>query len=154
MTVVSPGADFAGSENERGVVLRLTWKGRGLALLTADIGRRAIKDMLRRGEILTASAVTAPHHGSAGSVVPELYDRVKPEFVLASAGRGNQWGFPSPAVREQAERLGAAFHDTPESGAVTLTWEDARAAPRIETEREEGGSLGIRTRWFWARSWP
>jgi competence protein ComEC len=151
LTVVSPGPDSKGDENERGVVLRLTWNGHGLALLTADIGRRAIKDMLRRGATLTATAMTAPHHGSAKSVNSEFYDRVKPAVVLVSCGRGNQWGFPSPAVREEAGRQGAGFYATPESGAIMLTWEDADAAPRIETER---GEEGIRTPWFWARSWP
>jgi competence protein ComEC len=151
LTVLSPWPESRGDENNRGVVLRLTWNGRGLALLTADIGRRAIRDLLARGTTLAAEAMSAPHHGSAGSLVPDFYDRVKPGLVLASCGRGNQWGFPAAAVRAEVSRQGAGFYATPESGAVTLIWEDAEAAVRVETQR---GADGLRTPWFWGRSWP
>ncbi|MBF0482758.1 MAG: DNA internalization-related competence protein ComEC/Rec2 [Desulfovibrionaceae bacterium] len=154
LDVVHPAPGFPGDVNERGVVLRLSWNGRGLALLTADIGPRAIRNLLRRAALAPAEAVTAPHHGSARSVSDAFYDEVRPAVVLASAGRGNQWGFPSPAVRDEAARLGAGFYATPESGAVTLTWEKAGAPARIETEREEDGTLRLRTPWFWGRSWP
>ena len=71
----------------------------------------------------------------AGSVSPAPRRAVAPAVALASAGRWNQWGFPSDTVREALAARGVALHVTAEAGAVRLEWDSPGSMPRVFTAR-------------------
>ena len=49
---------------------------------------------------LRCDVVQAPHHGSKNSLVKGFYQAAAPKVVVAGTGYRNQWGFPSPELRE------------------------------------------------------
>jgi len=73
----------------------------------------------------------AGHHGSAASTSADFLAAVRPRLVLVSAGEGNTYGFPSPAVLARAGAAGAQVLRTDRDGAVEI--------------RSDGLRLGVRT---------
>jgi len=61
-----------------------------------------------------------PHHGSLTSSSPEWVRRLRPAAVLVSAGRGNLFGHPAPAVLHRYEAVGAALFRTDQDGQIDL----------------------------------
>ncbi len=105
-----------------GLVLRLTLRGRGLALLPGDLEGPALRRLARSGRNLRAEVLVVPHHGSAGAAVPALYEAVQPRRALVSCGTANRWGFPSQRVRELAARYGILLRSTSEEGELRVVW--------------------------------
>lgn len=125
--VLHPSADFVSENtNESSLVLRLVWRGVGLALLPGDAGQRAMDQFLRpeTEARLDAQVLILPHHGSGKELREELYERVTPELALASAGFRNQWGFPSARVSEALAARGIPLACTSERGAIVVRWSD------------------------------
>ncbi|MEN6311872.1 MAG: MBL fold metallo-hydrolase, partial [Acidobacteriota bacterium] len=52
--------------------------------------------------------------------------RVRPADVLISAGEGNRFGFPHPAVLERCRKLGAAVLRTDLHGAIECSTDGKR----------------------------
>ena len=78
----------------------------------------------------------AGHHGSAASTSAGFLAAVRPRLVLVSAGEGNTYGFPSPALLARCRETGALVARTDLDGAVeirtdgrTLTLRTAAARP-------------------------
>lgn len=139
LEVLHPGPGFASYEdNNYSLVLRLTWNGRGLALLTGDLESPGIRALLDSGRDLDANVLVVPHHGSKGSLYPELYDRVSPSLALVSAGYLNPWDFPRPEVVAELEKRGCPVLATCECGAVKVAWDGPDARPRVVTARDGG----------------
>ena len=89
--------------------------------------------MTRPGE-LRADVVVVPHHGSATSSSMAFVASTKAAYALASAGRGNQWGFPKTAVAARWENEGAQLIVTGDRGAVTVTLDPDRGL-ELDTQR-------------------
>jgi len=122
-----------GSSNDQSLVLRLVWHGRALALLPGDVQEVGIQRLLAGGADLRAGVLVVPHHGSAGSLSPELYARVAPRAALAGTGFLNYLGFPDARVRLALTRAGVALYDTGQCGAVRATWAAPDAPVRLDT---------------------
>jgi competence protein ComEC len=123
--VLHPRADFVSENtNEASLVLRLSWKGEGLALLPGDAGQRAMDQFLRAASAksLPVQVLILPHHGSGKELREDLYELTAPELALASAGYRNQWGFPSSRVREALAARAIPLACTSENGAITVRW--------------------------------
>lgn len=110
------------SENETSLVLRLVWKGRGLALLPGDAEKRTLGRMLAGPERLDAEVLVLPHHGSASSLLPLFYRRVGAKWAVAACGPGNRFGFPHPSVVRACENAGSVVLTTAEHGSVRFLW--------------------------------
>lgn len=145
--VLHPPPDETGppapAANEGSLVIRLTW-GRVSFLLMADTGLPTERALLRSGDRLRAAVLQAGHHGSAGSTSAELLAAVRPRLVLVSAGAGNTYGFPSPAVLARCREAGAEVLRTDVDGAVEVRTDGRRlrvrraAAPRPEEDPDSG----------------
>lgn len=117
-----PGRPYAGGDaeaNDMSVVLRIVWRGRAV-LLAGDAEHAAQQDLLAAGADVRAGVLKVPHHGGATSE-PEFLAAVDASVALVSAGRGNPYGHPHPAVLAELARLGVDVRRTDEEGTVSVT---------------------------------
>jgi competence protein ComEC len=108
-------------DNDRSVVVSVEFAGRRV-LLGGDIEARAEAALVGAvgREALAADVVSAPHHGSRTSSSPPFVAATSPRVVVASAGQGNRYGFPTAETRERYRRIGARFLTTAVDGAVRV----------------------------------
>ena len=136
LQVVHPGNEpDALSPNDNALVLRAVWRGRPLALVCGDLESKGINLLLRREVPLQADVLVLPHHGSAGSYAPKLYDAVSPALALASCGYANQWHFPAEKIREALAERGIPLAATADKGQISITW-DEHGVMRVSYARE------------------
>ncbi len=123
LLVQHPAQGYAGrGTNDNSLVLRLVWRGQGLALLPGDVQRDGIEDMLEHGRDLRAGVLVLPHHGSKSSLSGLLYEAVGPDMALVSCGFQNQYHFPNKDVAAELAGRGIGLLGTPERGMLELVW--------------------------------
>ncbi len=138
--VLAPEADDpvrAAAENERSLVLRLTY-GSTAFLLTGDIDADAERRLARSGRALRTDVIKSPHHGSRSSSSPEFLDAVSPAIVVISVGRDNRYGLPDPAVVARYEERGVRVLRTDRDGAVEIVSDGAQLSVRTAAASGRG----------------
>jgi competence protein ComEC len=117
VTVLHPPVGGLSPEaNDNSVVLLV--EGRwGEALLTGDVERAGQRRVLRDPRVGQLEVLKVPHHGGATNS-PGFLDVVDPEVAVISAGEGNDYGHPDPAVL--AELGNASVLRTDDHGTVTV----------------------------------
>lgn len=133
--VLHPPDGFAKQGNAASLVLRLVWRGRGLAILTGDAGSDVLAGLADSGSDLSADVLAVPHHGSRTALAPGLYEKTGAKWAFISCGRGNSFGFPSPEVSRALKRSGAEVLTTAYQGALSATWESPDVPPSIGVMR-------------------
>ncbi|MCX6568509.1 MAG: DNA internalization-related competence protein ComEC/Rec2 [Candidatus Aminicenantes bacterium] len=123
-----PGAPVAVG-NESSLVIKIAL-GRTAFLLTGDIGAATERELLGTGLDLRSTVLKAGHHGSAAATSAAFLAAVGPVAVLVSAGEGNSYGFPSPAVLERCRSAGAEVFRTDIDGAVEISADGRRLLVR------------------------
>jgi competence protein ComEC len=125
--VLHPSVSEQGiSENETSLVLRLVWKGRGLALVPGDAEKRALGRVMLESGSLQSEVLILPHHGSKSSLQASLYERVGAAWAVAACGPANRFGFPHPTVVSACEDEGSTVMTTADHGAVRFLWQEGR----------------------------
>lgn len=127
--------------NDDSEVLEIRYGGVSF-VFTGDIGRnveRAIAPNFARAPV---RVLKVPHHGSATSSSQVFLDALRPDIAVISAGRGNPFGHPVPAVVERYRNIGTAIYRTDQDGAVTLETDGTTLRVRTFT----GRILTLRTR--------
>ena len=105
-------------------------------LLPGDIEQAVEHKMLADNRLpAEVSVVVAPHHGSGTSSSEAWVARLRPEYVLYSAGFNNRYGHPHSAVQARYRHYGSQPLSTADSGAIQLTWRQGEALD-IVTWRE------------------
>ncbi|MCL1916499.1 MAG: DNA internalization-related competence protein ComEC/Rec2 [Desulfovibrionaceae bacterium] len=143
LEILHPAGNQAGS-NENSLVARLVWRGQGLVMLCGDVGKKAQRQILeywRESEGITrlkAQVLILPHHGSAGSLLPDFYRAVSPNLALVSAGWENPWHLPSYRVKNALLDLGIPLLSTASCGQIHLEWKDPLEKPTLDTARRNG----------------
>jgi competence protein ComEC len=105
--------------NDDSVVLELRY-GDVSIILPGDIGKEgetAVLDHLQRAPI---TVLKAPHHGSATSSSQPFLTALAPSLAIVSAGRGNRFGHPAPAVVARYDAMGTTLFSTATDGEVTI----------------------------------
>ena len=138
LEVLHPDSPETGrSDNDTSLVLRLVWKGRGLALLPGDLEKRALEQVTNQGRTLSAEVLVLPHHGSKSSLHPRFYSEVGATLAVAACGPGNRFGFPHPSVVRACRRAGLEVLTTADHGALRFIWRGQEAV-RVESARFGG----------------
>jgi competence protein ComEC len=122
------------ASNEESLVLQIS-QGQVSFLLTADVGSDSELEIIRNFPDLTAQVLKSPHHGSRTSSTLPFLERIQPQVVIISAGRGNVYRVPHPDVLERYERLGLRIYRTDTEGAVEISVDGRNLA--IRTARQE-----------------
>ncbi|HUG39871.1 MAG TPA: DNA internalization-related competence protein ComEC/Rec2 [Longimicrobiales bacterium] len=131
----SPGAAVADA-NDASVVLRVVY-GEFSALLAGDAPAAVEAALIRRlGPGLEADVLKAGHHGSSTSTTPELLEATGATLALISAGSGNRYGHPHPAVLARLDAAGLRVLRTDRDGTIVVRG-SAGGQIRVHTEREE-----------------
>lgn len=105
--------------NDDSVVLEVRI-GEVSIVLPGDVGAEGERLFLSHLTPARLVVVKAPHHGSASSSTLPFVRAAHPVAVIFSAGRGNRFGHPAPAVVDRYRHAGAAVFRTDEDGAITL----------------------------------
>lgn len=135
LTQLHPAQSAQGlSDNDLSCVLMLEIDGHRL-LLSGDIEKGVEHDLVDRlGDALAADILLAPHHGSLSSSSPALLNRVRPDWVVVSAGYRNRFGHPHEAVVARLQARDIAIADTASWGAVMIELEPLQS-PRLSAWR-------------------
>lgn len=137
LEVLHPAEGYDGhGTNDNSLVLRLAWRGVGLAILPGDVQRDGIEDMLGRGRDFQAQVLVLPHHGSKSSLSGLLYEAVAPALAIASCGFQNMYRFPNKDVRAELDARGVPLVSTSERGMLELVWRAPGLAPEMSAQRD------------------
>ncbi|MBN1225174.1 MAG: DNA internalization-related competence protein ComEC/Rec2 [Candidatus Aminicenantes bacterium] len=109
----------ASVHNNQSMVLRITY-GRQTLLLTGDIEKEIERKILESSLNIASTVLKSPHHGSQSSSSIEFLEKIAPEIVVISAGKGNRYGLPHPDVLTRYERIGAKVYRTEIHGAIEI----------------------------------
>jgi len=92
--VPSPVRERGDEQNDRSVVV-IVERGRFRALLSGDSEEPEIRALLAPGtDLPDVDVLKAAHHGSHNGVTREWLARLRPEVVVISAGKANNYGHP------------------------------------------------------------
>jgi competence protein ComEC len=105
--------------NDDSVVVSLRL-GAVSVVLPGDIGAEGEGLVAPRLELGSIAIVKAPHHGSATSSTAAFIEAAHPAAVVFSAGRGNRFGHPIPAVAARYRAANALIFRTDEDGAIVM----------------------------------
>lgn len=133
--VLHPTPHFPYLRNESSCVLRIE-TAHGAVLLTGDIGQVIERGLLRHDPAaVRADVVLMAHHGSDSSSDPGFVAATGAHFAPVSAGYGNRFRHPKPAVVERWRYRGARTPVTSETGAQRLRLTAAGVAYEDERTR-------------------
>jgi competence protein ComEC len=123
--------------NDLSCVIRIA-NAAGSALLTGDIESRTEADLIRRApELLHASLLVVPHHGSRTSSTPAFIAAVHPDSAAFTPGYRNRFRHPRPEIVERYTAAGVATYRTDYEGALTFTFDGGgMSPPRREREHD------------------
>jgi competence protein ComEC len=89
---------FAPSQNSRDInehsIAVFAGQQREGVLLTADLGKEGLQQLIKAGLPGRVSLLKLPHHGSRYAYPESYMDWTEPSTAFVSAGRGNPYGFP------------------------------------------------------------
>jgi competence protein ComEC len=105
--------------NDDSIVVEILWREMSV-VLTGDIGRETERHIAPLFPQSRFRVVKVPHHGSLTSSSSEFLRRLQPRVAVVSAGRGNPFGHPVPAVLQRYREVGAEVYRTDRDGAVTV----------------------------------
>ncbi len=111
-------ADSSIEYNDNSLVIKINYEDVGL-LFCADIGQKAINDILRYGDMLDAELIKLPHHGEKLSLVGQaLIDEVNPKYAVISQGRAQREILSAKETEESLLAKGIRAFRTNRDGAV------------------------------------
>ena len=106
--------------NDRSLVLYARHNQDGL-LLTGDLERQGVRDLLTHPPSGPVTLLKLPHHGSRYSEPWRLIESLKPQHVFTSSGRHNSYGLPHKEVTEALTKQGLRLNDTGRDGSLRFS---------------------------------
>ncbi len=94
-------------------------------LLTGDTekeGEDMLLEELRNRRITGLTVLKTAHHGSRNATGGDLLRQLTPALAVISCGENNIYGHPHAEVLNRLEEAGIPAFQTPETGAVTITY--------------------------------
>lgn len=113
--------------NNNSVVARLVF-GRVRMLFTGDTERAGEGRLIASRQDIESQVLKVAHHGASGSTSLELLRMVRPEYLVISAGKGNEYGHPSKATLKRIDKnkTGALLFRTDKDGTITIKTDGRR----------------------------
>lgn len=111
-------ADPVRSVNDNSLVISLRFAGRTI-LFTGDIEAEGEEQLIAAG-LARVDVLKVAHHGSPTSSSEAFIATAHPALAVISCGRGNTFGFPSPAVLARLAAVGAEVARTDREGSIAV----------------------------------
>lgn len=108
-----------GSQNEKSVVARLVFGERSF-LFPGDASNKGKSFPGNIGGDIASDVLKVSHHGSKYSTDSDFLENVMPLAAVISAGKGNSYGHPNPAVLELLQNYGITITRTDNNGDITF----------------------------------
>ncbi len=118
-----PGSSQSPPYNATSIVVEIRFRDFAM-LLTGDIDMGTEHRLIRR--ISPLDVLKVAHHGSRTATSSVFLAAVKPRVALISAGRGNMFGHPSPAVLARLAGQGCPAYVTGRSGTLRIETDGVR----------------------------
>ncbi len=115
--------------NDRSLVLYARQGQDGL-LLTGDLERLGVDDLLAHPPAGPVTLLKLPHHGSRYSEPWHLVKGLRPHQVFSSSGRHNRYGLPHKEVAESMTECGLQLYDTGLDGSLRFSKDDSGWHPQ------------------------
>ncbi len=112
-------SDKAEDVNDLCLVLQFE-EGDIRALFGGDISTDVEEQLLRRRKWDKVLIFKADHHGSRYANAEALLKCIRPEITVASAGKDNRYGHPSPDAVQRIKESGSRFFCTIEGGRIRV----------------------------------
>ena len=112
-------SDKAEDVNDLCLVLQFE-EGDISALFGGDISTDVEEQLLRRRKWDKVLVFKADHHGSRYANAEALLKCIRPEITVASAGKDNRYGHPSPDAVQRIKESGSRFFCTIEGGRIRV----------------------------------
>jgi competence protein ComEC len=106
--------------NDRSMVLYARHGQDGL-LLTGDLERQGVVDLLTHPPVGPVTLLKLPHHGSRYSEPWRLIEALQLQQVFTSSGRHNSFGLPHREVSEALAAQGLRLNDTGRDGSLRFS---------------------------------
>ena len=120
MSCLYPKAsDKAEDVNDLCLVLQFE-EGDIRALFGGDISTDVEEQLIRRRKWDKVLVFKADHHGSRYANAEALLQCIRPEITVASAGKDNRYGHPSPDAVQRIKESGSRFFCTIEGGRIRV----------------------------------
>jgi beta-lactamase superfamily II metal-dependent hydrolase len=104
--------------NENSIVSLLTYDEVSF-LFPGDMENNQEQDLMN--SFVDINVLKAPHHGSRYTASAEFLNRVKPEYVIISAGKNNQYEHPHQEALQRFFDIGATMYGTFQDGNILIT---------------------------------
>ncbi|MBN1956647.1 MAG: DNA internalization-related competence protein ComEC/Rec2 [Desulfuromonadales bacterium] len=106
------------SENDASLAMYLqVGAGEGL-LLTGDLEREGVRDLISDTIPGPVSLLKLPHHGSRHSLTDTLVERLRPQACLVSVGYQNRYKLPASEVLDDLRSRDIALYRTDQAGTL------------------------------------
>ena len=120
--------------NDDSLVMEVVF-GSVSVLLTGDAGEAVEAGIAAQLAPARLRILKVGHHGSRTSTSRALLDAARPVAALISAGRGNFYGHPAPAVLERLRAARAAVFRTDVDGQIDVASDGRQVVVRTHTGR-------------------
>ncbi|MEA3362818.1 MAG: MBL fold metallo-hydrolase, partial [Thermodesulfobacteriota bacterium] len=106
------------SRNDSSLIMYLTCDSHDSLLLTGDLEKQGVLNLLAAGLPGPVSLLKLPHHGSRFSATDRLIDQLNPQSCLVSVGYQNRHHLPAKQVVEYLQRRNIPLYQTDISGTL------------------------------------
>lgn len=123
--VACPPLKPKAKDNDGSMCLRFT-DGKAAAVFTGDAPISTEDWLMANTDWKHADVFKAGHHGSRTSTGTEILERLGPDWVVFSCGRGNSYGHPTPQALKRSRDAGAKTWQTDTQGEVVFTSQNGK----------------------------
>lgn len=117
--ILAPISKKYDNTNDYSIVIRVTY-GDVSVLFMGDAEKLVEKQILDKGEEVSADVIKLGHHGSSTSSDEDFIKAVSPIVAIASCSEDNTYGHPHKETVELMEELGITMLRTYETGDIIM----------------------------------
>ena len=114
LSIIETGDSHA-DVNDDSVISEIRYGSFSL-LMTGDMGCETERENLKK--FRSTTVLKAAHHGSSYSTSEDFLERVRPDYVIISAGKDNSYGHPHAETLSRISDAGAQALSTTEYGTI------------------------------------
>lgn len=129
--VIAPQEKDETNQNNNSIVLRVSF-GNTDILLTGDSEKEVEQVLIKQNIELESEILKVAHHGSDTSNTKAFLEKVKPQYAVISAKKGNTYGHPKQKIMELLKSLNTKVYRTDEQGSIVMKTDGTKIKFNVE----------------------